>query len=484
MEALPKGKRRKFWFIFTLVVVVLIVFVLVWYKIDSSLEQNKLNALITKVEAEDPNWLAFQTPHPIDFPDKQNNAHILNMLLRHMANRPVPDSSLWPELDSTPALPLSPASLEAILERLKVWDDLEKLSNGLAQLPTGYFPEADRKNIKLLNYSNTRAQNFRGIASLLQARAITLASQVKPDEALETCIAMLHTAHAVGQGRGILSGLICLSIENVAMKTIEYTLSQTTPSEATLKRLQEKLGSVLTFPMYSNSVRGERAFTFLFSQELQDSKYTLAELTKIFKGSVGGNWWRELGQEISIWWQFRHTAVVPQQRRSLELFQEYLDAGKLPLRERERTLRTMRDRIFQSSDGLIHYFFPALDKAGEAEMRAHVYCKTLMAAIACERYRLQRNRWPTKLEELVPQFLPAVPEDDYGTQLLLKAEESGIIVYSIHRDRKDDKGDVHDVGGRPATDLGIKLWNLKTRKKQNGFYEKQKKALEATEPKE
>ena len=67
-------------------------------------------------------------------------------------------------------------------------------------------------------------------------------------------------------------------------------------------------------------------------------------------------------------------------------------------------------------------------------------------AVALERYRFaHQNRYPDSLNALVPEYLPAIPEDifaDAPPQYHRRGE--GYVLYSIGSDRKDDGGSTKD----------------------------------------
>jgi hypothetical protein len=66
-----------------------------------------------------------------------------------------------------------------------------------------------------------------------------------------------------------------------------------------------------------------------------------------------------------------------------------------------------------------------------------------LAAIALRRYQLRHGKLPTSLEELVPEFLPAVPYDYMSaTPLRYRLKPDGsYVLYSVGEDGKDDGGD-------------------------------------------
>ena len=70
------------------------------------------------------------------------------------------------------------------------------------------------------------------------------------------------------------------------------------------------------------------------------------------------------------------------------------------------------------------------------------------AAIAVERFRRRHGKLPERLGQLVPEFLPKVPDDPYtGEPLRYLIEENGYVVYSVGPDGVDDGGKSDDSRG-------------------------------------
>ncbi|MGA2241076.1 MAG: hypothetical protein ABSH11_03450 [Verrucomicrobiota bacterium] len=85
----------------------------------------------------------------------------------------------------------------------------------------------------------------------------------------------------------------------------------------------------------------------------------------------------------------------------------------------------------------------------EAECSAHVCLAT--TALAIERFRLAHGRLPENLNELVPQFLSAVPSDPFdGQPLRYPRLAKGYVIYSIGRDGHDDGGQKKPADWRPS----------------------------------
>src|SRR5205085_10642424 len=105
-------------------------------------------------------------------------------------------------------------------------------------------------------------------------------------------------------------------------------------------------------------------------------------------------------------------------------------------------------------------FVKYLDNVAEDEG----YFRSAAAALAAEQFRQARGRWPTTLDELVPEYLAAVPRDPCDLRpLRLARRPDGIVIYGVGRNGTDDGG---DVGGGPskARDVGLRLWDVAQRR--------------------
>ena len=78
----------------------------------------------------------------------------------------------------------------------------------------------------------------------------------------------------------------------------------------------------------------------------------------------------------------------------------------------------------------------------------------LTAVLALELFAREHGHYPEKLEELVPDFLPAVPEDTHAppqTPLRYRRDADGALIYSVGDNGTDDGGvfeKVEDIGYR------------------------------------
>ena len=86
---------------------------------------------------------------------------------------------------------------------------------------------------------------------------------------------------------------------------------------------------------------------------------------------------------------------------------------------------------------------------------SRIQLESLRAAVAAERYRLAHEKVPDTWNDLVPQWLPAIPEDPWsgGGQVYLLDDQGRPIIYSVGQNLVDDHGRPHR-----SRDRGDLVW--------------------------
>ena len=105
-----------------------------------------------------------------------------------------------------------------------------------------------------------------------------------------------------------------------------------------------------------------------------------------------------------------------------------------PKRAREEAKDTLRTGFL--ADYLTMGPFGAeLAVHGEAQRRL------MQLAVAARRFLVERGRLPKSLDELVPDWIPALPLDPFGTgPLQMKRTKEGLVLYSVGPDGIDYDG--------------------------------------------
>jgi len=154
----------------------------------------------------------------------------------------------------------------------------------------------------------------------------------------------------------------------------------------------------------------------------------------------------------------------------LELTTEAVEIAKLPVEEQvERFKQLDRKSRLMKSEGWPPYRYSfgtlgmsAVIKVAQSYARTRAELRCTVAALAAERFRLAHGTWPIALDDLMPQFLAAIPLDPYdGQPLKLRRYDEGIVIYSVGPDGKDDGGKIdRTLSYWEPQDFGFRLWDV------------------------
>jgi hypothetical protein len=98
---------------------------------------------------------------------------------------------------------------------------------------------------------------------------------------------------------------------------------------------------------------------------------------------------------------------------------------------------------------LVHRLSPAWERNNQLYMRFNVGLDSAQMALAVLRYRLQHQRLPDSLTELVPEFVDAVPIDPFAGQALqYRRQAKGFVIYSVGVDGQNNGGIERDKKDR------------------------------------
>ena len=112
--------------------------------------------------------------------------------------------------------------------------------------------------------------------------------------------------------------------------------------------------------------------------------------------------------------------------------------------------RANGDRVMDglSADGvtgqryaLIRTMLPSLSRANQLIREATMNELAARTLVAILRFRLERGALPQRLTELVPDYLAAVPVDEYsGMHLRYTVNDGRFTLYSVGENLQDDEG--------------------------------------------
>jgi len=124
----------------------------------------------------------------------------------------------------------------------------------------------------------------------------------------------------------------------------------------------------------------------------------------------------------------------------LDRMEECFRIARLPPCQRRQAIVAAEARYRQSRRILGRVVgFPAGVMRRDVEESMRIDLARIILAV--ERYRLSHAGLPETVDQVVPAYLAAVPEDPFsGAPLRYRRTERGFVVYSVGEDRKDDGG--------------------------------------------
>ena len=309
-------------------------------------------------------------------------------------------------------------------------------------------------------------QSIRQAARLVQLSARHKAATGDVAGALDD-IAMLHRMgqHAAAEPI-LLSGLVGLAIDTMALDTLAQVLPRLTPSDR--GRLDDPAirDLVHIVPSFKRHFFGEEAFGSMLFASFCDRASSADSLDLL--ATVGSS----SGLPGSLNAPFRPVTammyrvfMLPEDlhayRSTLRAYQQLLAVPK-PYSEQTREAKAIEDRLNDRRRGIVTSLLaPALSGCIRSGVRSQAVHRAAAVAVAATRYLIEKGSLPKSLDDLVPAYLSLAPADPFvaGAPLRFKKTEEALIIYSVGPDGEDDGGPLLP-GTEPAAgndDVGLRL---------------------------
>lgn len=275
-------------------------------------------------------------------------------------------------------------------------------------------------------------------------------------QAASSALALLHVGSAGREEPLTLLHLVRSAIQDIAVRSMERVLAQTEVSQELLQEWQKALLAESPRDTVVLCARTSRATTFKVIEYIRSGKL---RPDARFGEDLDWNW--------SIWWGFLRSPEVyaNEEARILLLMNDLVAAASLSARRRPHMAVQYPDPgPLGHCEELLQIPVRALDRN-----EALFLCAS--AAIAAERFRMSRKRWPASLQELVEdKLLAEVPIDPYdGKPLRLRRTDNGLVIYSVYENKVDNGGrsirleNPSELPIGVEQDLGFQLWDPPTR---------------------
>jgi hypothetical protein len=250
-----------------------------------------------------------------------------------------------------------------------------------------------------------------------------------------------------------------IAVDSVAKQIVERSLTCGQASEKELADLQHELELESQTPYFLIGARGDRATMDGLFENIQNGDITFMECFRYFVTGLSGDSMNPL--------EFLKSYASIRNERATQLRHKtaVVEAAKLPPEHVLSAIEKADQDYLPVKNSLVKLLSSANSKVAAADLRAKAILRTAFAALACERFRLARCRWPARLDELVPVYLTEVPLDPFdGKPLRLLRTGTVLIVYSVSVDGVDNGGTLLPNPTTPGSDVGFILHDVDKRR--------------------
>lgn len=332
--------------------------------------------------------------------------------------------------------------------------DLNELKK-LRTMPAGQFP------LKVGNFPFATVISSHGARSAFRMLNFQAYLQIEDQDikgAAETCHALLNASRSIGEEPFLVSMLIRFAGQTLCFRCVERALAQAEMSESDLASLQKEVETELEVLHLKKALRGERGAMALTIKNYRVGKVTSSQLLP----PIGPGTFLADAVPASL--------ILRDYQRMIGLYNESMAACDLPFHQQHEKFtaieRKIKDEVL-SPISLIRNWMPATIRCAEAACRLQASGRSLMTALAAERYRQKNHRWPDSMQTLVDaKLLAHVPLDPFdGAPLRWKRMPDGFVIYSVGRNLKDNGGTLFLKNDfEPDTDIGVRMWDITARR--------------------
>jgi hypothetical protein len=331
------------------------------------------------------------------------------------------------------------------------------LARSLRKLPHGYC--------KIEYSDNPIFFDSRGIAfrrrvvALLQDDALLAAHRNDAVTGLQAAHAALNAGRSFGDTSNESTQKIRLSCVKRGIVTAMSVLALTDPKKPIieLEELQTAILKEAEEPILVSTLRGERALLNLTMENLENGKFF-----KFMEMQAKPESKKYLPSSREIW--FYRTFLPWDHAYGLEIMTRWIEVAKQPTHRWFEAIQEVKDTPSKREEILGEMGYGPSFASRHSEgivlsmIRYRAELVTAAAALACERFRVTRDRWPTSLEEIPKELLAEVPKDPFnGEPIKLVEQEDGIAIVTVGKQKFFQETD--RTGPLGGAEYGWRLYN-------------------------
>ncbi len=279
---------------------------------------------------------------------------------------------------------------------------------------------------------------IRILAKMLSMRCKYLIIKGDPDGAVNSIISALKMAGSQKRQPILVVYLVRKSCVALACSDVRYVLENSRPSEAVLTKLQQillehDLPQALVRVMMAERVYANSLMINVMPDDIKQQLRADGSMA-----NLQGRWPVNIGRS-----PFTKQMAVGY----LHNIAEFIEVVRKPWPGIYHASKKYASRD-KSLFGRLSA--PALARTVVIHGRYLALVRWARAAIAVHRYQRDNGKVPDTLQDLVPKYINAVPQDPFsGREMLYKHDQDGYVIYSVGDNLKDDGGKTEqreDVG--------------------------------------
>lgn len=410
---------------------------------------------------DDPHWqFADVIERRARIPESVNSAVVMQTAKQLINNSRAPLKYVnWDEVNEElyryPAARLNQKQRDTLADLLKPYAEGLVEYRKIKDLPAGRYPLTIAPDI--VGTLLPHVQDARSAANALRFDAYLQMDAGDATAAADAIIACFNAGRSIGDEPFMISGMLRMSCDTIALSACERFLAQLTANDATLVRLQAAIDLELCEQFFLNGMRGDRAQGFAFLQYLRDNP-SKAQSVRLMQNPTG--------DAVSEWLVYVPGMVARGQAKFLSHMNEAVSIAQRPYEEYQDAIADW-DARSKNLSPFGRIMLPVARGAAPFALRHQAQLRCMTVAVAAERYRLQHQKWPDKLDDLVAaNLIAAVPLDPYdGKPLRWKIIDNGRLVYSVGKDRTDNGGNFNrEWLDKEGSDVGYELFDVGKRR--------------------
>ncbi|MEM1211650.1 MAG: hypothetical protein AAGI68_05060 [Planctomycetota bacterium] len=319
------------------------------------------------------------------------------------------------------------------------------------RVPDSYWPHVeDPSNPYLLAALFPALSEARGACRALLIRFHAQWAAGQHEQAVETFHTCLNLSHHVGRQQSLIAALTALSIRGLTHASAASLLNDPNLSPAAARRLLATLqASPPLLPVAPAINHHERTLALRFFQNAYARPDQLNDTTDvIFKFAARSRMFdinttlKEINRAYDFAFQSAEIETFAEREQSARAIEaQFTIVHPLIMLDPDKPLRERFSR--RIAQAFLDIIVPALLAAGRSQLQYRTQSDLLLTAAALTVYRLDRDRYPESLGDLVPEYLTKLPVDRYdGRPLTYRPGPDGqtYLLYSIGSDGEDDHG--------------------------------------------